>query len=162
MSVSVDEINFFDPATNDCPYPAYEKLREEAPVWLDPRTGMYFVTRYEDIRAILLDTKRYSNGVGNGANNTGKAVKADDPIAIRAAKLAKLYEEKGWTPAPSLDARDEPNHMQMRRMFDHAFRWDLFLGSLALNGVFLVIGLGTYLWSFARARQLGLLLQVGE
>ena len=37
----------------------------------------------------------------------------------RPAKLAKLYEEKGWTPAPSLDARDEPNHMQMRRMFDH-------------------------------------------
>ena len=122
MSASVSEINFFDPATNDCPYPAYHQLREEAPVWLDPRTGMYFVTRYDDIRAILLDTKQYSNGVGNGANNTGKAVQADDPIAQRAERLAKLYEEKGWTPAPSLDGRDEPNHMQMRRMFDHAFR----------------------------------------
>ena len=122
MSASASEINFFDPTTNDCPYPAYHHLRDEAPVWQDPRTGMYFVTRYEDIRAILLDTKRYSNGVGNGANNTGKAVQADDPIAQRAERLAKLYEEKGWTPAPSLDARDEPNHMQMRRMFDHAFR----------------------------------------
>ena len=122
MSASASEINFFDPETNDCPYPAYHQLREEAPVWLDPRTGMYFVTRYADIRAILLDTKQYSNGVGNGANNTGKAVQADDPIALRAERLAKLYEEKGWTPAPSLDARDEPNHMQMRRMFDHAFR----------------------------------------
>jgi cytochrome P450 len=118
----VSEINFFDPETNDCPYPAYETLRNEAPVWQDPRTGMFFVTRYDDIRAILLDTKRFSNGVGNGANNTGKAVQADDPIAQRAERLAKLYEEKGWPPAPSLDARDEPNHMQMRRMFDHAFR----------------------------------------
>ena len=122
MPSSVSEINFFDPKTNDCPYPAYEILREEAPVWQDPRTGMYFVSRYEDIRAILLDTERFSNGVGNGANNTGKAVQADDPIAQRALRLAELYEEKGWTPAPSLDARDEPNHMQMRRMFDHAFR----------------------------------------
>ena len=122
MSASVSEINFFDPATNDCPYPAYQQLRDEAPVWQDPRTGMFFITRYDDIRAILLDTERYSNGVGNGANNTGKAVQADDPIAQRAERLAKLYEEKGWTPAPSLDARDEPNHMQMRRMFDHAFR----------------------------------------
>ena len=122
MSASASEINFFDPETNDCPYPAYDHLRDEAPVWQDPRTGMFFVTRYEDIRAILLDTKRFSNGVGNGANNTGKAVQADDPIAQRAERLAKLYEEKGWTPAPSLDARDEPNHMQMRRMFDHAFR----------------------------------------
>ena len=82
----------------------------------------WVVSRYEDIRKILLDTKQYSNGVGNGANNTGKAVQADDPIAQRAERLAKLYEEKGWTPAPSLDGRDEPNHMQMRRMFDHAFR----------------------------------------
>jgi cytochrome P450 len=122
VSASVSEINFFDPETNDCPYPAYQTLRDEAPVWQDPRTGMFFVTRYDDIRAILLDTKRFSNGVGNGANNTGKAVQADDPIAQRAERLAKLYEERGWTPAPSLDARDEPNHMQMRRMFDHAFR----------------------------------------
>ena len=122
MPLSVSEINFFDSETNDCPYPAYELLREEAPVWQDPRTGMFFVSRYEDIRAILLDTERYSNGVGNGANNTGKAVQADDPIAQRAERLAQLYEEKGWTPAPSLDARDEPNHMQMRRLFDHAFR----------------------------------------
>ena len=36
MSASVSEINFFDPETNDCPYPAYHQLREEAPVWLDP------------------------------------------------------------------------------------------------------------------------------
>lgn len=122
MPGPVSEINFFDPETNDCPYPAYETLREEAPVWKDPRTGMFFVTRYEDIRAILLDTERFSNGVGNGANNTGKAVQADDPIAQRAERLAQLYVEKGWPPAPSLDARDEPNHMQMRRMFDHAFR----------------------------------------
>ena len=122
MSASVSEINFFDPATNDCPYPAYQQLRDEAPVWQDPRTGMYFVTRYEDIRMILLDTKRFSNGVGNGAGNTGKAVQADDPIAQRAERLAKLYEEKGWLPASTLDGRDEPKHMQMRRMFDHAFR----------------------------------------
>ena len=34
--------------------------------------------------------------------------------------------------------------------------------SLGLNLVYLMIGLGSYLWSFSRARQLGLLLQVGE
>ena len=36
--------------------------------------------------------------------------------------MTKLYEEKGWLPAPTLDALDEPKHMQMRRLFDHAFR----------------------------------------
>jgi ABC-2 type transport system permease protein len=47
-------------------------------------------------------------------------------------------------------------------MFDHVFRWDLFAASVGLNIVYLALGLGIYLWSFARARQLGLLLQVGE
>jgi ABC-2 type transport system permease protein len=47
-------------------------------------------------------------------------------------------------------------------MFQHVFRWDLFLPALGLNFVFMAIGLGIYLWSFARARALGLLLQVGE
>lgn len=123
-------VNFFDPEVNACPYPAYELLRNDAPVWKDPLTGMYVVTRYDDIRMILLDQERFSNGVGNGANNTGKAVKPDDPeeakrqaeIARQAIEMTKLYEEKGWVPAPSLDALDEPKHMQERRLFDFAFR----------------------------------------
>ena len=130
MATSSPSVNFFDPEVNACPYPAYQVLRDEAPVWKDPLTGMYVITRYDDIRAILLDQKRFSNGVGNGANNTGKAIKPDDPeeakrqaeIARQAMEMAKLYEEKGWVPAPSLDALDEPKHMQERRLFDFAFR----------------------------------------
>jgi cytochrome P450 len=130
LATSTPNVNFFDPEVNACPYPAYELLRDEAPVWKDPLTGMYVITRYDDIRMILLDTKRFSNGVGNGANNTGKAVKPDDPeeakrqaeIARQAMEMTKLYEEKGWVPAPSLDALDEPEHMQERRLFDFAFR----------------------------------------
>jgi ABC-2 type transport system permease protein len=48
------------------------------------------------------------------------------------------------------------------QMFDHVFRWDLFAASIGLNVIYLLIGLGIYLWSFSRARHLGLLLQVGE
>ena len=130
MATTPVDINFFDPAVNDCPYPAYQLLRDEAPVWKDPLTGMYVISRYDDIRMILLDTTRFSNGVGNGANNTGKAIRPDDPeeakrqaaIAEQALAMTKLYEEKGWVPAPSLDALDEPKHMQERRLFDFAFR----------------------------------------
>ena len=79
MATTPVDINFFDPAVNDCPYPAYQLLRDEAPVWKDPLTGMYVMSRYEDIRMILLDTTRFTNGVGNGADNTGKAIRPDDP-----------------------------------------------------------------------------------
>jgi len=111
----VDEINFFDPATNACPYHAYSALRDEAPVWHDQRTGMYVITRYEDVRAILADTEHYTN--------ERKSRRAGPPeVMARAAEMQQLYREKGWVPAPTLAGRDDPNHKQMRSMFDQAFR----------------------------------------
>lgn len=111
----VDQINLFDPATNECPYDAYATLRDEAPVWKDPLTGMFVITRYDDVRAILIDTESYSN--------QRKSRQAGPPKVIaRAAKMQALYSEKGWVPAPTLAGRDDPNHKQMRSMFDTAFR----------------------------------------
>ena len=63
MTESVREINFFDKETNDCPFPAYAELREDSPVWQDPVTNFYVISRYEDVRAAILDTKRFTNQV---------------------------------------------------------------------------------------------------
>jgi cytochrome P450 len=108
------DVNFFDRATNDCPYHAYKQLRDEAPVWRDPRTGMYVLTRHEDLRALLLDTEVYVNG-RRRAPGTPEMVE-------RAKKIQALYQDKGWVPAPTLAGRDDPEHKQMRALFDHAFR----------------------------------------
>ncbi len=130
MPETADQISFFDPATNDCPYPAYQTLRDEAPVWQDPATGMFVLTRHEDIRNALVDTARYTNRVGSAAGMTEKAVRPTDPEEIRKMDeaaatdrhIARLYEEQGWTPTATLDAYDGAEHDQLRRMFDHAFR----------------------------------------
>lgn len=130
MTSGVSDINFFDADTNDCPYPAYAKMRDESPVWKDPVTGMYILTRYEDIRMALLDSERFSNAVGSGAGDTGKAVLPDDPEKARAlleameveSELTQLYEEQGWLPVSSLDGLDEPRHRQLRKVMEHAFR----------------------------------------
>ena len=53
-----DDINFLDFKLQNCPYHAYEMLRDDAPVWIDPITGFYVITRFEDIRKLLLDTKK--------------------------------------------------------------------------------------------------------
>ena len=108
------EVNFFDRATNDCPYHAYKELRDEAPVWQDPRTGMFVLTRYEDLRAILMDTQTYVNG--------RRLTPGPPEMIARAQKIQELYKEKGWVPAPTLAGRDDPEHKQMRALFDHAFR----------------------------------------
>ena len=110
---SLSDINLLDAEIQECPYPAYEKLREEAPVWQDPLTGFYVITRYDDLRAILLDTESYSN---ERPRNSGQL--QDE----RAVKIHNLYKEKGWVPEPTLAGRDGPNHKQMRAMFDQAFR----------------------------------------
>ena len=130
MAESVQEISFFDPATNDCPYHAYKDLRDEAPVWKDPNTGMYFLSRYEDIRTATLDAKRFTNRIGNAAGATEKGIRPDDPNLsdeLRAeleleAELAAKYQEHGWPTVPTLSGLDEPEHMQRRKLFDHAFR----------------------------------------
>ena len=114
-TIDVDDVNFFDEAVRECPYPAYQALRDEAPVWRDPSTGMYVITRYDDVRALLLDTEHYGSGGRAAANATPAAQE-------RARKIRELYEEKGWVPAITLAGRDEPGHRQMRALFDHAFR----------------------------------------
>jgi cytochrome P450 len=113
--LTADGVNFFDPAISECPYPAYSVLLDEAPVWHDPITGMYVITRYDDIRALLLDTERFSN-----AGRRNRSQRPED--IARAKKVMALYQEKGWVPAPALAGRDDPEHRQMRALFDHAFR----------------------------------------
>src|SRR5205823_13376860 len=41
-----------DPAFPTDPYPVYARLREEAPVYRSPRLGYWFVSRYDDVKAI--------------------------------------------------------------------------------------------------------------
>ncbi|MCU0259822.1 MAG: cytochrome P450 [Ilumatobacteraceae bacterium] len=108
--LALSDINFFDPAINDCPYGAYETLRDEAPVWQDPRTKMWVITRYDDVRMLLHDVERFPSSRGRGR------------IDPRSQMIRKLYEEKGWVPAPTLAGRDDPEHREMRGLFNHAFR----------------------------------------
>ncbi len=103
-------VDLLDADTSDCPYAAYDELRSEAPVWHDPRTGMWVITRYVDVRSILVDTERFTS-----ARHRGRV----DP---RSAKLRAIYQARGWIPAPTLNGRDDPEHREMRAMFNVAFR----------------------------------------
>ena len=47
-------------------------------------------------------------------------------------------------------------------MFDHVFRWDLFLASAGLNIVYLAAGAAIFLITFQAARRKGLLMKLGE
>jgi cytochrome P450 len=123
MAETFPEITFFDPSANDCPYDAYRQLRDEAPVWLDPATGMYVLTRYEDVRAVVLDQERFTNQVVAARANAavGDALELQEAAELE-QELARMYEQRGWLPGRNVVNLDEPEHMQMRRLFDYAFR----------------------------------------
>ncbi len=110
---SLADATLADPEVLECPYPTYALLREEAPVFKDPNTGIYVVSRYEDQRKIALDYDNFSNFRYSNDHSTLKGN----------ARLAhERFLEKGWVPGASLAARDDPNHKQMRAIFDQAFR----------------------------------------
>ncbi len=111
------EINFLDQGIQNCPYHAYQLLRDDAPVWKDPITGFFVITRFEDLRAVLLDTEQYSNSMQGGQGGSRGRLDAE-----RAMRMHQRYQENGWVPAPTLAGRDDPNHKQMRAMFNEAFR----------------------------------------
>ena len=108
----VDDVTLANIEVLECPYPTYRLLREEAPVFHDPLTGIYVVTRYADQRRIALDYENFSN-----------ARPSNDHANLRgpARKAYERFLEKGWVPGESLAARDDPEHKQMRAIFDKAF-----------------------------------------
>ncbi|MBO00524.1 MAG: hypothetical protein CL438_07690 [Acidimicrobiaceae bacterium] len=111
QELPLSEVNFFDSEISECPYSAYKVLREEAPVWKDPISGIYVITRYDDIKDVLIDTETFRNQRKFRARTN-----------TRSEVIHKLYEEKDWVPAPTLAGRDDPEHKEMKALFAHAFR----------------------------------------
>lgn len=111
---SLDEVKLLDEEVLECPYPTYDILREDAPVFLDPDTGFYVVSRYDDLRRVVMEPDNFGNDWQAG----GKA-KIESG---REKKIREMFEEKGWLPSPTLDGRDDPNHKEVRAIFDNAFR----------------------------------------
>lgn len=101
-------LSFADPAVQRCPFSSYAKLREDQPVYQDPLTGNYVLTRYEDIRKALLNVKALRNSTG--LNST-----RNDPAANA------IYAEKGWMPIDTLVSNDPPEHRIYRTLVDKVF-----------------------------------------
>ena len=108
-------LTLLDPAVQQCPYRAYKELRDEHPVYLDPATGFHIISRFEDVKTVLKNPEIF------GSAPMMESTLVKDGIRKRLRDNA-IYEAKGWVPGRSLPFRDEPEHKQMRAVFDKAFR----------------------------------------
>ena len=109
---SLAEATVADIEVLECPFPTYALLREQAPVWQDPRTGLYVISRYELQREVLADPERFSNRRSSNDHDT---------LTGHARTAYELLKAKGWVPGVSLAGRDDPQHQEMRAIFDKAF-----------------------------------------
>ncbi len=116
MTLNEDSVDLTSIEVQQCPFPAYKTLRNEAPVYKDPKTGFFIITKYEDIRNVLTDTKNFSNTLGAAGQQAEANLNSD-----HVEKGTQLFKEKGWVPAATLAGRDNPNHKQMRSVFDQLF-----------------------------------------
>lgn len=103
--------NLMDPAVQQCPYPAYDWLLENAPVYWDEGMGMFIVTGYELLREVVRDPATYSSELNWLDLRDG---------GMQQASL-DLFKEKGWKEHPTLSRTDEPLHSNKRGLVDRVF-----------------------------------------
>lgn len=92
------------------PDESYCHLRQQAPVWEEPETGIWFVTTYEIAEEIMRSHDRFSSAV--------------DRISMREGGLPEKAQEirkKGWPMALTLSHNDTPSHNDYRKLVGSFF-----------------------------------------
>lgn len=87
--------NPFNPKFYDNPRPIYRRLRDEAPAYWSEPANLWALSRYEDVKAALLNWRVFSSEAGHGSSGP-------------AGELFKEY--------PHLLMFDPPRHSDLRRV----------------------------------------------
>lgn len=103
------ELDPFGPAYLADPYAVFARAREAGRVFYSEELGQWLVTRYDDIRAVLRDTRRFS------ADNATKPLRPLPPEAVAALARAD------FRPRRVLVDNDPPDHVRIRRHVNRAF-----------------------------------------
>lgn len=105
------EVSPMHPELLVCPWPLNRRLQDEAPVFRDPLSGIYFISRYEDVVAMAMDHESFSsviNGAGRGAQDL------QDP------EIADIMRD-GYPNVPTMLTQDPPLQRRYRKFVDGAF-----------------------------------------
>ena len=99
-TTSLDEQKLFDTETLKCPYHYDRSLREQAPVHVDPESGVYVVSTYELVREAHRAKDVFSNEFGLALGSRSRV----DPDVF--AAMQETYNLGKGT----LLTIDEPEH----------------------------------------------------
>jgi len=112
--MALSDFNPLSPETLECPYPFYEALHEEAPVYLVPGVGMAIVSKFALIQEVVHDTATYSSAMPTGPMNLVAPVDEDPDVKA-------LREQVARRQTPTLLSADPPHHSRYRSIVNKAF-----------------------------------------
>jgi cytochrome P450 len=97
------ELDPFDYAFHEDPYPTYRWLRDHEPVHHNPRLGLWALSRFRDVLDASLDHATFSSARGTLAHDLDPAILEATPLMIfmdppRQVRLRKLVS-RAFTPA---------------------------------------------------------------
>jgi cytochrome P450 len=107
----VSQISPLHPDLLRCPYEMNRRLRTEAPVHRDPLSGIFFISRFEDVVAMAQDPETFSSVMPAAM---ARAVNAED------TELQEIMSQ-GYPNVPTMLTQDPPLQRRYRKFVDGAF-----------------------------------------
>jgi cytochrome P450 len=107
-----------------CPYPIFASLRDESPVTFSHELGAWVITRYDDIRAVLRDSARFSSRMPTGPQQVGSVLAESMAVLAADPEMAEVFAAvmgRRGQAAVLLNA-DPPEHRRQRVLVNSAFR----------------------------------------
>ncbi|MEM1103623.1 MAG: cytochrome P450 [Pseudomonadota bacterium] len=108
------EVDTFDPLFLQDPHPFYARLRNEAPVFRDPKNNVVYVSTYDLIREVNSKPKLFSNKFSTQLRSGGAEEQDPDEVAI---------QKQGWMVTDTMLTADPPEHTRYRKLAMKAFTY---------------------------------------
>lgn len=114
---SVHDFEPFAEDTIDCPYEFYKAMREQAPVF-EAAPDVFFVSTYDLIREVLVDTKTFSSKNGAAFLN----FQGEEGLAPPTAPPPEIIEilKDGVEPRDTMLSADPPEHTRFRALVNRS------------------------------------------
>ncbi len=114
---AVGDFEPFSRETLENPYPFYDRMRAERPVF-EAAPGVFFVTTYDLIHEVLRDTERFSSARGAAFLNFQGEAGLAPPMAPSEATRAIFA--RGVPPRDTLLSADPPAHTRYRSLVNRS------------------------------------------